>query len=177
LIFLDIADNAYTSGIPASITNLPSLEEFYLDNCFLDDDLSFMIDMPKIVELWMDGTVVDATIPTEIGTLKTLRSFSITFCGLKGTIPTEIGLMTSLDRMWLYQNSLTGTIPTEIGNLSRMVYLHFEGNLLMGSMPQEICNNNKPLGLQVELGSDCDTAEIICTCCSCCGGEACGNFV
>jgi hypothetical protein len=167
---LDIADNAYTSGIPASITNLPSLEFFYLDYCFLDDDLSFMIGMPKIFELRMDGTVVDATIPTEIGTLKTLSSFSITSCGLKGTIPTEIGLLTSLDRLWLNQNSLTGTIPTEIGNLSRTAYLNFGGNLLTGSMPQEICNNLIPSGLLATLGSDCDTAE--CTCC----GDACGNF-
>lgn len=178
LSYLDIADNGYTTSIPSSITNLPELDTFYLENCFLKGDLSFMIGMPKIFELWMDGTVLETTtIPTEIGLLKTLTSWSLSFCELEGTIPTQLGQLTTLDRMWLYQNKLTGTIPTELGNLSRMLYFHVEGNLLAGSMPTEICANKPPTGLIEELGSDCgDTGNVVCSCCTCCGGTACGNF-
>lgn len=131
-----------------------------------------MVGMPKIFELWMDYTEFQSTIPTEIGLLQTLTSWSVSFCALNGTIPTQLGHLTNMDRLWLYQNKLTGTIPTELGNLVKMEYLHFEGNLLAGSMPNQICSN-KPL----ELGSDCqNSGNVACSCCTCCGGNACGNF-
>jgi hypothetical protein len=58
-----------------------------------------------------------------------------------------------------------------------MLFLHFEGNQLAGSMPNQICANRKPGGLITELGSDCDSGAVTCTCCTCCGGVDCENFV
>eukprot|EP00541_Cyclophora_tenuis_P018612 CAMPEP_0116559162 /NCGR_PEP_ID=MMETSP0397-20121206/10229_1 /TAXON_ID=216820 /ORGANISM="Cyclophora tenuis, Strain ECT3854" /LENGTH=124 /DNA_ID=CAMNT_0004084873 /DNA_START=138 /DNA_END=512 /DNA_ORIENTATION=+ len=122
-------------------------------------------------------------MPTEIGTVSTLTSFSITFCGLVGTIPSEIGLMSNLDRFWIYQNQFTGTIPTEIGAIERMMILQFEGNELSGTMPAEICANRAPsvgFGLINILGADCQgtgsVTSVDCDCCTCCGGFACGDF-
>jgi Leucine-rich repeat (LRR) protein len=177
LNYLDISDNGYTTSIPSSITKLPNLEFFYAYNTFLEGDLSFMIGMPKIIELWVDGTEFNSTIPTQIGALKTLESLSMTFCGLRGTIPTQMGLLSNMDSLWLYQNKLTGGVPKELGNLRRMELLHFEGNQLAGSMPNQICANRKPDGLITELGSDCDRGAVTCTCCTCCGGVDCENFV
>ena len=151
LNYVDIADNTYTTTIPTQFVDLPNLEFFYLDNCDfpgVDLTLDFIIGMPSIFENWMDFTQFTGSIPTEIGTVSTLGSWSLTFCGLSGPIPSELGnLGVTLDRLWLYQNQLTGTIPTEIGNLSRMQFMYFEGNQLSGDVPAEICANRSPLAL------------------------------
>lgn len=184
LTFLDMAFNLYSTTIPSQITNLPQLNTFYLDSVVFVEgavqDLEFLIGMPSIFECWMDLTEFPTTIPTEIGTLSTLASFSLTFCNLMGTIPSEMGNLSALRRLWLYQNQLTGTIPAELGSIPRLEFLYVEGNLLMGSMPNEICINRSPLGLISELGSDCDGTGTVnsvdCDCCTCCGGARCGDF-
>jgi Leucine-rich repeat (LRR) protein len=150
LDYIDIADNTYTGTIPDQLVNLPNLQFFYLDNCDFATPLTleFVTRMPAIFENWMDFTQFTGGIPTEIGTVSTLASWSLTFCGLTGTIPTELGnLAVTLDRLWLYQNQLVGTIPTELGNLARMQFLYFEGNQLSGSMPAEICALRSPAAL------------------------------
>jgi hypothetical protein len=114
----------------------------------VDQTLDFLIGMPAIFENWMDFTLFTGSIPTEIGTVSTLGSWSLTFCGLSGPIPSELGnLGSTLDRLWLYQNQLTGTIPTELGNLGRMQFLYLEGNSLTGAMPSQICFNRDPIAL------------------------------
>lgn len=86
LSYLDMADNIYTSTVPSTLSELPSLEHFYLDNVRfhgVSESLSFMINMPAIRECWLDFTSLDGGIPTEIGKLSSLVSWSATFCGLR----------------------------------------------------------------------------------------------
>eukprot|EP00543_Licmophora_paradoxa_P005008 CAMPEP_0202444256 /NCGR_PEP_ID=MMETSP1360-20130828/3394_1 /ASSEMBLY_ACC=CAM_ASM_000848 /TAXON_ID=515479 /ORGANISM="Licmophora paradoxa, Strain CCMP2313" /LENGTH=680 /DNA_ID=CAMNT_0049060207 /DNA_START=73 /DNA_END=2115 /DNA_ORIENTATION=+ len=182
LTYIDMADNIYTSEIPNEISQLPNLQYLYIDNVnFLgvSQTLNFLIGMSAIFENWMDFTAFVGGLPTEMGQLSTLKSFSCCFCGLSGPIPSELGNLPALDRLWVYQNDLTGTIPTELGKLSSMLYLHVEGNSLQGTMPQEICQNRVPLQLIEELGADCTSepgGTVDCPCCTCCSGEACDNF-
>jgi hypothetical protein len=209
LNYIDFGDNTFTSTLPAEFTALPSLAFFYMDNCEfagVAQTLDFLIGMPAIFENWMDFTLFEGSIPTEIGTVSTLGSWSLTFCGLSGPIPSELGnLGSTLDRLWLFQNQLTGTIPTELGNLGRMQFLYLEGNSLTGSMPAQICSNRDPIALLTvsllslsncaprnysisltfppisiqELGADCneDAASLVlCDCCTCCGETECGDF-
>ena len=174
LNYLDMGDNDWRgNGIPASLTALPNLQYFYFDNTFTDATLDFMVGMPKIYELWADYTEFNSPIPSRIGSVSTLNSLSLTFCRLTGTLPTPLGSLSNLSSLWLYQNKLTGTIPTSLGSLSSLLVLHLEGNPLMGSMPTTVCN--LPL---TELGADCNNGgSVTCSCCSCCGGTACGNFL
>lgn len=183
LEYLDIADNVYTTRLPASISSLPSLKFFYFDNVLFvpgGQTMEFMVGMPSIEECWMDFTELSGSMPTELGTLTTLVSLSVTFCGLVGPIPSELGNLEMLDRMWIYQNQFRGTIPTELANPERIMILQFEGNELSGTMPAEICAKRTPLGLLGTLGADCQgtgtVTSVECDCCTCCGGAACGDF-
>lgn len=184
LNYIDLADNTYTTTIPSELVELESLAFFYLDNCDFEVDepitLDFVLGFSAIEENWMDFTQFAGGIPTEIGNVLTLTSWSLSFCGLTGPIPSELGSLPLLDRMWLYQNQLTGTIPTELGNLSRVQFLYFEGNRLTGAVPAEICEKlPENGGLLTELGADCDAGNaffVNCTCCTCCGAAACGDF-
>ena len=174
LEYLYIGGNSFNSSIPSEITNLPNLVFFYAEYSDIIGNLDFMIGMPKIFELWMDKNPgLTGQIPTQIGELLTLESFSVTGCGLSGPIPTEIGNLVNMQQMWFYDNNLQLAIPSQIGNLQALTRLELEKNALTGIMPEEICNNVYPRGLMRKLEADCD-GEIFCPddCCTCCG-EAC----
>lgn len=129
LKYLVMDGNAYNTSLPAELVQLPSLEYLYAGFNFLEGNLDFISQMPKIFELWMDDNPgLGGTIPTSIGSATQLASLSITNCGLTGTIPTEIGAMADMIQMWLYDNQLVGTIPTEIGNLVTMKILNLQKN-------------------------------------------------
>ena len=182
LNYFDLGQNNYNTTIPNELVKLPNLEKLYLDHVKftnLDFTLDFITRMPKIFECWIDNTPISGGIPTEIGELTFLASFSATSCGLDGSIPTEMGNLIMMDRLWLYQNKLTGTIPSEMGNMSLLKILYVEGNALSGAMPDEVCQLKDDAMSLKELGADCqvDSKEVDCACCTCCGPIACGDLV
>lgn len=173
LSYLVMDGNAYNSTLPADLITLPNLEYLYTGFSFLEGDLSFIPQMPKIFELWMDNNPgLGGTIPIAVADAMTLVSWSVTGCGLTGTIPTQLGLMTDMIQMWLFDNELTGTIPTELASMTKMKLLNVQKNLLTGTMPDAICQRRTPFGRLDELEADCD-GEISCaeTCCTCCGEQ------
>lgn len=174
LKYLVMDGNAYNSSLPTQIVNLPELEYLYAGFSFVEGDLSFVPQMPKIFELWIDDNPgLSGSIPATIGQATTLVSLSATNCDLTGTLPTQLGQLTDMIQMWLYDNAFTGTIPTELGNLVKMKILNLQKNELVGEMPATICGRRRPFGRLEDLEADCD-GEITCDeeCCTCCG-EAC----
>ncbi|KAG7364825.1 two component regulator [Nitzschia inconspicua] len=173
LKYLTMDGNAYNSSLPTQLVNLPELEYLYAGFSFLEGDLSFIPQMPKIFELWIDDNPgLSGSIPTTIGQASTLVSLSMTNCNLSGQLPTQLGLLTDLIQMWLYDNSFTGAIPTELGQLVKLKILNLQKNELTGDMPAVICDRRRPFGRLEELEADCDGA-IYCDgdCCTCCGIE------
>jgi hypothetical protein len=176
LDYLVMDGNAYNSSLPQDLVELPNLQYLYASFCFLDDDLDFVSQMPKIFELWIDDNPsLSGSIPPSIAETDTLVSLSVTNCDLTGAIPTEFGLMSDMIQLWVYDNNLTGTIPTELGNLKKLKVLEVHKNFLTGEMPSDLCTRRAPFGRLEELRADCDSA-ITCDedCCTCCeGGEEC----
>jgi Leucine-rich repeat (LRR) protein len=174
LNYLVMDGNAYNSTLPQELVELPNLEYLYAGFSFLEGDLSFVPQMPKIFELWIDDNPgLSGPIPNDMPNAETLVSMSVTNCGLTGGLPSELGSMTDLIQMWFYDNQLTGTIPTEFGGLVKMKVLNVQKNQLTGEMPAQLCSRRAPFGRLGELEADCDSA-ITCadTCCTCCG-EVC----
>ena len=164
LSYLDMGNNIYdttdTATIPSAIVSLPSLTDFYIDNCIFAPNtlsLEFLTQMNSLIETWNDFTHFTGSIPNNLPT--SLHSLSLGHCDLTGTIPSSLG-QTQIDRLWLNGNELTGTIPVELSSLSGMLWLHLEDNQLSGSVPDSICS------LGAEIGVDC---EVACDCCTCCG--------
>jgi hypothetical protein len=173
LRYLAMEKNAYNSPIPIELAQLPNLEYLHADFSFLEGSLDFITSMPKIVELWVDDNPnLKGPIPSGVGNMANLASFSASNCDLTGTIPTEIGSATNMIQMWLNDNRLTGEIPSEIANLVGMKILNVQNNDLEGDMPSKICDRKRPFGRLEELGADCDGA-ITCDeeCCTCCGDQ------
>lgn len=173
LNYLVMDGNAYNSTFPDDLIALPNLEYVYAGFSFLEGDLEFVTQMPKIYELWIDDNPeFTGTIPSNINEALALVSFSVSGCDLFGTIPTEMGLMTDMVQMWMFDNRLSGPIPTEFGDMKKLQELQLEVNELTGTMPSEICSRLTPFGRLQELEADCDGA-ISCpeTCCTCCGKQ------
>jgi hypothetical protein len=169
LNYVEMGGNSYNSSLPTELASLPELEFLYMEQSNLSGDLSFMKYLTKMVELWTDfNPDLIGSIPSEIGTVTTLKSLSMSDCGLTGTIPTEIGLLTNMQQMWIYNNTLKGTIPSELGSIVGLKHLHVEGNILSGEMPSGVCAlRDSGLG---HLAADCKepNPEVLCECCTCC---------
>lgn len=176
LRYLVMDGNVYNSTFPLELAQLPYLEYLYAGFCSLEGGFDFLTSMQNIIELWVDDNPgMKGTIPSGIGNLSNLASFSASNCGLTGTIPTEIGT-TNMIQMWLNDNYLTGVIPSEIATLVTLKIFDVHHNELKGQMPSGICDRRRPFGRLEELGADCDGA-IACdeACCTCCGEQCNGR--
>jgi len=171
LRFLLMDGMQFNSSIPSEIASLPNLEYFFATDAMITGDLSYMQSMPIIFEHWTDRNPdLGGTIPSFLGDLTSLQSFSIAECSFTGTIPESLGNLELMQQMWLYGNQLTGEIPASIGDLKFMRIFEVEGNNLSDGMPQKICDNFQD-GLLEVLGADCDKLD--CPCCTCCSVEQC----
>jgi hypothetical protein len=177
LRYLDMSCNDYTSTIPSSITNLPNLEFFYFENVVFSgsgvtQSLNFLVGMPTITECWVDKTSLEGGIPSELGTVTSLASFSASECSLHGSIPSELGNLQAMSRIWLHGNALTGRIPTNLGQLEQLKFIQVEGNRLDGDIPDAMCS----LTSLQSIGADCNAENgnfVACPCCTCCGVSKC----
>jgi len=182
LWYLDIGGNIYTSGIPDTLLQLPSLTNFYAPEAMYigyELDLRFLTQMPVIAEAWFDFTAIPTGLPTELGLVSTLTSLSLIYCEMGGTLPTELAGVVGLKDVFLFQNELMGMIPPIYGNLISLQNFYVEGNQLVGQVPESICQIRAPVGPLVGLGTDCQPGgPIDCGmsgCCTCCGADECGD--
>merc|ERR1711907_466162 len=120
--------------------------------------------------MWLDGNQITGTIPTEIGLMTDLASFSIANSTLSGTIPDEIGNLHQLRRLWLFNNKLTGSIPQALNKLELLEVVELRGNKFVGDMPQGVCSSVVNSDYEYKsLTSDC-LKEVGCerSCCTQC---------
>jgi len=179
LKLLAMDGNNFDSGVPTALAALPSLELFYIRDSGLSGDLSYMRGMTSVVEHLVDGNpLLSGTIPSTLGELTTLRSFSVSDCGLTGTIPSELGKLTGMVQLWLYGNPLTGVIPSEFARMTALRILALEDSDITGVVPIEIClqrYNNILETLSVDCGSEVQCTDFFPDCCTCCGRSMCGT--
>jgi len=104
------------------------------------------------------GNKVSGSIPSELATLRWLANLDFSRNKLlNGTLPTELGELRSIQYLALGNCSLTGTLPVTWGDLTILVNLSLEGNHFTGSIPssyqslvslkQLILKNNSLSGL------------------------------
>jgi Leucine-rich repeat (LRR) protein len=172
LEYLQMGGNFYETVLPSELYMLPNLKYLYAQNAGLRGDLSFLTKMASPIEVWVDHNPdITGTIPSSIGHITSLKSLSLSGCGLTGSIPTEIGLLTRIKELWLHDNDFDGMIPSELGLIQSVKTLQTHGNSLSGSMPDQICalqiSGNGELD---SLTTDClePSPAVDCACCTCC---------
>ena len=63
---------------------------------------------------------------------------------MSGEIPTELGSLTSLKRLYLTQNMLSGAIPAALGDLTNLRQLYLNQNMLSGAIPVALGQADQP---------------------------------
>lgn len=168
LSHLEVESNYLSGELPSELGRLPSLIYLYIRRNLLDMRLSDLL-VPgayrNIFAMWLDNNKFSGTIPSEVGALSGLASFSISNSTLTGKIPTELGKLTDLRRLWLYGNQLTGRIPSQLGNLDKLEVLEIFDTKLMGYMPRTVCKAVESSSYQyATLSADCSLIK----CDGCC---------
>lgn len=92
--------------------------------------------LPKLAYLNIRSNInLTSTIPTEIGTLSSIRYLSLTGNGLSGEIPTEIGNLPKALNVSLCCQSISGSLPTQIANIPTLRMLGVHLNKMSGTIP------------------------------------------
>ncbi|XP_057432622.1 probable LRR receptor-like serine/threonine-protein kinase At3g47570 [Lotus japonicus] len=149
LLELVMANNTLTGIIPESVGNLRNLQLFYLVGNKLTSDpasseMGFLTSLTKcrqLKKILLSINPLNGTLPNSIGNLsKSLETFDVWSCNLKGKIPSQIGNLKSLFDINLKENKLTGPVPSTIGTLQLLQRLDLSDNKLNGSIPDQICH-------------------------------------
>jgi len=172
LTHLELESNYFNGTMPSAIKNMNQLTYLYMRRNNMAFNLDFMKDgqFDNMFAMWLDGNYVSGTIPTEIGLMSSLASFSVANATLKGTIPYEIGNLKLLRRLWLFGNELTGSIPQTLNQLESLEVMELHGNNLVGDMPEGVCSSVRNSDYDYKsLTSDCVSA-VTCgsSCCTQC---------
>jgi len=78
------------------------------------------------------------TLPTELGSLRSLTTLYLYNNFLSGTIPSEMGCMPNLTIISLHTNKVGGPLPSELANLKKLKHMDFNNNLLTRTIPSEL---------------------------------------
>jgi hypothetical protein len=172
LQYLELDGNGYNSSVPTVLSTLPNLLYFYAVDADISGDLSFMKGMPAIVEVWVDQNGLHGTLPSFLGSLSTLKSFSVTRNSFTGAFPTQLAQLTDMEQMWFFSNRFQGTFPNNYVTMTSLVRLHLENNVgLVGNVGNFCSNLGPPFGQLATLGVDCNSGgKVICpaNCTICC---------
>ncbi|KAI2503353.1 hypothetical protein MHU86_11073 [Fragilaria crotonensis] len=113
--------------------------EWHGINCTKDKDGKNDV----IVALSLPDNQMVGEVPTQLGLLTSLQSFSLEGINLGGTsMPSEIGRLVDLETLNLRGTKMAGQLPSEIGVCTKLTMLDLLGSELTGTVPTEIGNLN-----------------------------------
>ncbi|XP_074561512.1 uncharacterized protein LOC141817782 [Curcuma longa] len=132
------AENAV---LPLDFWNLSSTvkEIAFYRNPSLGGRLSGRIaGMSRLRRLIISGSRISATIPPEVGDLRSLEQLVLSQNRIGGEIPRSIRRLALLKVLDLSGNRIGGAIPSEIGSLMELVKLDISSNRIAGRIPAEL---------------------------------------
>jgi hypothetical protein len=108
-----LADNSFGGCLPASIGNMSgTLNEILLIN---------------------DG--LDSCVPPEVGLLREVTVFDVSFNSLVGPLPQQVAGMRKVEQLDVAHNRLSGSVPEAICDLPRLKNLTIAYNFFTGEPP------------------------------------------
>ena len=82
----------------------------------------------RVIVLSLPKNRLNGEIPTELGTLFSLRELDLTGNHLIGSMPYQFGELSNVERLLLSDNQLSGEIPRSLTELSALTRFYFEAN-------------------------------------------------
>ncbi|KAL9239696.1 hypothetical protein vseg_013994 [Gypsophila vaccaria] len=139
-----------SSTLPASLTNLTSLQAICLANANLYGEVSpSLLRLPHLEVIRFNGNSELTGVLPKFQINSPLRELSFFGTAFSGELPPSIGNLAHLKILNIADNQFSGPIPSSIGNLVSLVYLILNDNNFVGDIPLSITNltNLNTLGL------------------------------
>eukprot|EP00257_Ricinus_communis_P022914 XP_015582776.1 receptor-like protein 13 isoform X1 [Ricinus communis] len=138
ILYLEEINTSGRSNLIQSLKAFPHLKTLYLTNNNFTDDI-FAEGFPilrNLQHLHLDLSTLNNSFLQSIGTLTSLKTLSLTQCGLTGTIPSTQGLceLKHLKDLDISFNSLSGNLPWCLANLTSLQRLDISSNSFNGSI-------------------------------------------
>uniref|UniRef100_A0ACD5TYF5 Uncharacterized protein n=1 Tax=Avena sativa TaxID=4498 RepID=A0ACD5TYF5_AVESA len=131
--------NKLIGGLPASMSNISSLQWLDLPNNLLTEPIPESISMMENL-MWLDlsSNEIFGTIPTEMGMLGSLQRLFLQRNKLFGSIPSSFGNLSMLEKIDLSNNQLSSMIPASLFQLDKLIKINLSYNSLDGALPVDI---------------------------------------
>lgn len=122
------------------------------------DPISMQQEMLSIEYMDLHSNKLEGTLPTSLGSLRSLKELHLYSNFLSGSIPSAISHLHALTALRLDNNSLSGQIPHELSKLKNLQFLGLGGknNKLSGQIP-DYANYRRNVTAQ---GRVCNTHEV-----------------
>ncbi|KAL6880236.1 hypothetical protein ACP4OV_011801 [Aristida adscensionis] len=129
------------NGCPASwngiVCNGASVAGVVLDGHGISGvaDLSVFANLTMLVKLSLARNNFSGSLPSKVGSLKSLKFMDISNNQFSGSIPEDIGNLRSLQNLSLAGNNFSGPLPESIDGLMSLQSLDASSNSLSGPLP------------------------------------------
>ncbi|XP_059318053.1 leucine-rich repeat extensin-like protein 6 [Lycium ferocissimum] len=140
LKFLDIRYNQFKGNVPSKLWDR-KLDALFINN----NDFQFAwpknFGKSTVSALVMANIKVRGCIPPSIANMsQTLNEIILTNAGLNGCLPEELGLLKNVTVFDVSFNNLVGKLPETIGGMKKLEHLNVAHNKLSGEIPASICS-------------------------------------
>ncbi|KAF0905640.1 hypothetical protein E2562_007423 [Oryza meyeriana var. granulata] len=112
-------------------------------------DLSVFVNLTMLVKLSMANNNLSGSLPSNVGSLKSLKFMDISNNRFSGPIPDNIGNLRSLQNLSLSRNNFSGPLPDSIDGLASLQSLDVSGNSLSGPLPTSLKGLRSMVALNV----------------------------
>ncbi|XP_023745734.1 receptor kinase-like protein Xa21 [Lactuca sativa] len=123
-----------------TLKNCSKLKILDLYNCSFEGVLPTSIGnlTNQLSNLYLGANHFYGNIPSSVGNLVGLNTFSIGDNQFTGKIPSTIGQLQKLREAYLFWNQFSGPIPDAFGNLSLLITLDLSSNKLESNIPSSL---------------------------------------
>ncbi|GAA0174462.1 hypothetical protein LIER_27848 [Lithospermum erythrorhizon] len=143
---LRLQGNAFEGPIPASFSNLTTIEELMVSDLSNgSSSLDFLLNLKSLNRLVLRNNNISGSIPSNIGEYRNLTQLDLSFNNLTGSIPESLLNMSSLVHLFLGSNKLVGPLPAQRSTSLHTIDLSY--NELSGGFPSWVSQNNMNLNL------------------------------
>lgn len=119
LSFLDLSGNRNLESDFSTFLPLTSLTQLTVGKSKLRGTLDGIERLPHLVELSVDESSMNGTLPTELGLLTDIQRLFVDGSRFVGTLPTQLSNLTKLKHFWCSNSAFTGSIPKLSSSLER----------------------------------------------------------
>nr|XP_043635108.1 leucine-rich repeat extensin-like protein 6 [Erigeron canadensis] len=140
LKFLDIRFNQFRGNVPSELYDL-KLDAIFINNNLFNSSIPSNLGNSPVSVLVFANNNIRGCLPSSIKKMsETLNEIILMNVGLSGCLTPDIGALKKLTVFDVSYNSLEGMLPESIGEMKSLEQLNVAHNKFSGDIPSSICS-------------------------------------